>query len=200
MCSTEIADCTTNDPDSPFPHELDNDTKKIYIYYYGQDITVNEGMLHHFNKLAELHLGGNFRAIQSNAFSKLLNLEKLTLNNVSLTKIEDDAFGSNSSLTYLNLTSTKMELIPTNVFHSLVYVQVLDLTDNNNMMVCSSDLTNIGEEFKLLSSLKKLKMDNIGNYGVDGVDTYHTIILNQLVKSASFICLSLGSLKDHTHF
>ena len=59
------------------------------LYYYGQDITVNEGMLHHFNKLAELHLAGNFRAIRSNAFSKLLHLEKLTLNNVSLTKIED---------------------------------------------------------------------------------------------------------------
>ena len=89
LCSTEIADWTTDDPDSPLSHELDNDTRKIYIYYYGQDITVNEGMLHHFNKLAELHLAGNFRAIRSNAFSKLLHLEKLTLNNVSLTKIED---------------------------------------------------------------------------------------------------------------
>ena len=164
VCSHKQAECITDNQDNPIPQELNHTTKWISITYYGTDITLEEAMFSNFKELTVLTLRGNFRAIQNNTFRELKYLTNLTLTNVSLTNIEDDAFGSNSSITSLNLTVTKLKFIPTQVFHSLNNLEVLDLSVNTAMTICSPEIPNVGMEFSYLTSLTTLKLNWLGQY------------------------------------
>ena len=163
-CGPYFAECETNDFNRPIPQELNSSIQTMYINYNGsQNVELNNGLFKKFRNLTTVYLTGNFRTLTNSTFQGLDNLTSVTIYKSSLSRIDSDAFGHNTSTVQkLNLTGTQLTRIPVHTFHSLPNLQTMDLSGNLNMLVCNKDMVSIGKEFKLLPSLSKLVLDRVG--------------------------------------
>ena len=151
-------------PKQPIPSALDAKTKELYVYYYGPNIDLVKDKVSHLKALTKIHLSGNFGTIKDDTFTDFPFLTNITIYNSSLARIEDYAFGSNSSLLNLNLSTSNLKYVPKNVFHSLPNVVTLDLSFSSHMTVCSPEIPSISEEFRYMVALRELRLDNLGTY------------------------------------
>lgn len=162
-CDVDVAICSTSDQNNLVPKELNPKTKSINITYIGTNIYLNDDQFKRFTALTTVTLSGNIGVLSHQAFANMPSLTDLAIEGSTLNQIEDDAFGSNSSLLRLSITDSQLELMPTNVFHSLVHVQELDLSYNSPMVVCSEEITSIGAEFVYLTALRRLSLKGLAS-------------------------------------
>ena len=157
-CSLKASLCNSDETE-PFPLTLDSLTRKLVVNYKGnKGFSLTYSMIARYQSLRDLTITGNIAGIGDNTF-KSSCLERLTIHHSKLNLLPDTTFGNHSSLEILSLDHNSfMSQIPTNIFHSLINVQELDLSDNPKMDFCSQHMTSIGSEFRNLTSLRKLTL------------------------------------------
>ncbi|XP_058029448.1 toll-like receptor 13 [Ahaetulla prasina] len=167
-----------------------NNLKAFYIN--GNQIAfVSSHNFDHLNNLQELNLGQNFLRTITQPFSGSLNkLEVLVLRQNYLETIEKGVFKNLSSLRFLNLADNRIETIVPGTFEGLSNLQILTLGSNrigkkpfrgdffqgassladldlfNNYISYESTKMLANPPFKLLRSLKKLKINSQGGNGL----------------------------------
>lgn len=106
-----------------------------------------------FTQLKRLVLRRNDFTEFPSQIKLLPNLEELDLSRNKISMIPDDIFGHLQSLTYLDLTSNQLEILP---------FQIWQMTKLEYILVGSNKLINVSEEVKNLINLKALNVrDNL---------------------------------------
>ena len=161
-CTTATASCATyrtTDSNNPIPQHLDTRIHSIDIAYTGPvDVILDSSHFQRYPELTTLCLYEKFKSFDNYTFAGLRKITEFLVCNSTLYEINANAFGDNSTLLKLKLIKTDLVQIPTNIFHSLINVQELDLSDNPKMDFCSQYMTSIGSEFNNLTSLRKLTL------------------------------------------
>ncbi|XP_070592846.1 toll-like receptor 13 [Erythrolamprus reginae] len=167
-----------------------NNLKAFYIN--GNQIAfVSSHTFDNLNNLQELHIGQNSLATITQPFSRSLNkLEVLVVTQNNLETIERGIFKNLSSLRFLNLADNRIDTIVPGAFEGLSNLQILILGNNrigkksfqgdlfqgassladldlfHNYISYESSKPLANPPFKLLSSLKKLKINSQGGSGL----------------------------------
>ena len=164
VCNSTFAICVTQDPNMPIPKGLNPNIETLYIGYTGPNTTLTAKMLSPYQNLHNFSIAGD----------NIVSLESRVLANTKLRRVEEiytaikslpDAFGENSNVYALFLGYNKLTNIPTNIFHSLGELILLDLSYNPELRACNSSKDghySIGEEFKNLSKLDILYVAGLG--------------------------------------
>lgn len=166
VCNSTFALCSTRDVNEPIPRNLNTSIETLYIGYSGQPIELTAHMLASFPNLRDFSITGHITSLGSQVFAS----EKLSSVRVQYTfihSVPDDTFGERSDITSLFLGYNKLRRIPTNVFHSLRSLALLDLSYNIHIPAClpgqASSEPSIGEEFRNLSKLDILHIAGLGS-------------------------------------
>ena len=165
VCNSTFAICVTQDPNMPIPNNLNPNIVTLYIGYTGPNTTLTAKMLSPYQNLHSFSItGDNIESLESRVFANT-KLRRVEVIYTAIKSLPDDTFGKNSNVYALFLGYNKLRNIPTNIFHSLGELILLDLSYNPELRACNSSKDghySIGEEFKNLSKLDILHVAGLG--------------------------------------
>lgn len=151
------------------------------------------------NVVKQLFLGYNkLTVIESDSFSTLNNLTRLSLLNNRITELKNSSFSGLRHLKYLTLRKNKLRTISRDAFQDLVSLQNLYLTDN--LLTAVPDLSLVPNLIYLTLDTNNLESANICN-GSANLTKLSTIVLSNNVNLSrigndDFKCVSRSSVRS----
>ena len=163
VCNSTFAICKTHDANMPIPNNLNPNIITLYIGYSGPPTVLKADMLSRYQNIHNFSITGNNITEVKSGFFASQKLLRVSVQYTSIQSLPNDTFGENSNIYALFLGYNKlMSSIPTNVFHSLRQLILIDLSYNINIQTCRDGRDSIGEEFRNLTELDILHIAGLG--------------------------------------